>query len=55
MNALIDEFARGRVVREYKSRRSPEASLVATRKEIQRAWLAVGDILIRKRQPELAD
>ena len=31
-----------------------KASLVATRKEVQRAWLAVGDILIRERQPELA-
>lgn len=30
------------------------ASLVATRNEVQRAWLAVGDILIRQRQPELA-
>ena len=28
--------------------------LVSTRKEVRRAWLAVGDILIRERQPELA-
>jgi hypothetical protein len=31
-----------------------KASLVSTRKEVQRAWLAVGDILIREHQPELA-
>jgi relaxase-like protein len=31
-----------------------KASLVATRNEVLRAWLAVGDILIRERQPELA-
>lgn len=31
-----------------------KASLVGTRNEVQRAWLAVGDILIRDRQPELA-
>lgn len=30
------------------------ASLVNTRNEVRRAWLAVGDILIRERQPELA-
>ncbi len=31
-----------------------KASLVNTRNEVRRAWLAVGDILIRVRQPELA-
>jgi MobA/VirD2-like, nuclease domain len=31
-----------------------KASLVNTRNEVRRAWLAVGDILIRERQPELA-
>ena len=31
-----------------------EARLVGTRNEVQRAWLTVGDILIRERQPELA-
>jgi hypothetical protein len=31
-----------------------KAILVATRKEVLRAWLAVGDILIREQQPELA-
>jgi hypothetical protein len=31
-----------------------KASLVGTRNEVRRAWLAVGDILIRERQPELA-
>jgi Relaxase/Mobilisation nuclease domain len=33
---------------------SGKASLVGTRNEVRRAWLAVGDILIRQRQPELA-
>ena len=31
-----------------------KASLINTRNEVRRAWLAVGDILIRQRQPELA-
>lgn len=31
-----------------------KASLVATRNEVRRAWLTVGDILIRERRPELA-
>jgi hypothetical protein len=31
-----------------------KASLVATRNEVRRAWLAVGDIPIRQQQPELA-
>jgi MobA/VirD2-like, nuclease domain len=31
-----------------------KARLVGTRNEVQRAWLAVGDILIREGQPELA-
>jgi hypothetical protein len=29
-------------------------NLVSTRKEVRRAWLAVGDILMREQQPELA-
>src|ERR1700733_9986565 len=47
---VAQELAQGKVGIE-----PGKASLVATRKEIQRAWLAVGDILIRKRQPELAE
>jgi hypothetical protein len=31
-----------------------KTSLVGTRNEVRRAWLAVGDILLRERQPELA-
>jgi hypothetical protein len=31
-----------------------KATLIATRNEVRRAWLAVGDILIREGQPELA-
>jgi hypothetical protein len=31
-----------------------KARLVATRNEVRRAWLMVGEILIRRRQPELA-
>jgi hypothetical protein len=31
-----------------------KASILGTRNEVRRAWLAVGDILIRERQPELA-
>ena len=31
-----------------------KASLVSTRNEVRRAWLAVGDILIQQRQPELS-
>jgi len=31
-----------------------KATLVSTRNEVRRAWLAVGEILIRERQPELA-
>jgi len=30
------------------------ANLVGTRNEVRRAWLSVGDILIRQREPELA-
>jgi type IV secretory pathway VirD2 relaxase len=48
-DAVAQEMAKGKL------RIEPgKASLVATRKEVQRAWLAVGDILIRERQPELA-
>jgi hypothetical protein len=47
--AVAQELARGRL------RIEPgKASLVDTRNEVQRAWLAVGDILIREQQPELA-
>jgi len=31
-----------------------KATLVGTREAVQRAWLAIGDILTRERQPELA-
>jgi hypothetical protein len=31
-----------------------KANLIGTRNELRRAWLTVGDILIRERQPELA-
>jgi hypothetical protein len=47
--AVAQELAQGRL------RVEPgKASLVNTRNEVRRAWLAVGDILIRERQPELA-
>ncbi|HMH29153.1 MAG TPA: hypothetical protein VK580_11250, partial [Steroidobacteraceae bacterium] len=47
--AVAQELAQGKL------RVEPgKASLVAIRKEVLRAWLAVGDILIRERQPELA-
>jgi len=47
--AVAQELAKGRL------QIAPgKASLVATRNEVRRAWLAVGDILIRDRQPELA-
>jgi hypothetical protein len=47
--AVARELAKGKL------RIEPgKASLLATRNEIRRAWLAVGDILIRERQPELA-
>jgi type IV secretory pathway VirD2 relaxase len=47
--AVAQELAKGKL------RIEPgKVSLVSTRNEVQRAWLAVGDILIRERQPELA-
>jgi relaxase-like protein len=47
--AVARELAKGKL------RIEPgKASLVNTRNEVRRAWLAVGDILIRQRQPELA-
>ena len=47
--AVAQELANGRL------RIEPgKANLVDTRNEVRRAWLAVGDILIRQRQPELA-
>jgi hypothetical protein len=47
--AVAQELAKGRLQIE-----PGKASLVATRNEVRRAWLVVGDILIRERQPELA-
>jgi type IV secretory pathway VirD2 relaxase len=47
--AVARELARGKLKIE-----PGKASLVETRNEVRRAWLAVGDILIRQRQPELA-
>ena len=48
--AVAQELAQGRL------RIEPgKASLVNTRNEVRRAWLAVSDILIRERQPELAE
>jgi hypothetical protein len=47
--AVAQELARGKLrIESYKVR------LVSTHKEVQRAWLVVGDILIREGQPELA-
>jgi hypothetical protein len=47
--AVAKQLAQGRL------RIEPgKASLVNTRNEVRRAWLAVGDILIRERQSELA-
>jgi hypothetical protein len=49
VEAVAQELARGKL------RIEPgKASLVNTRNEVRRAWLAVSDILIRQRQPELA-
>jgi Relaxase/Mobilisation nuclease domain len=48
-DSLVQELAKGQL------RIEPgKADLVATRKEVQRAWLAVGDILMRQSQPDLA-
>jgi hypothetical protein len=47
--AVAHELAQGKLRVER-----AKANLVATRKEVLRAWLTVGDILIRERQPELA-
>jgi hypothetical protein len=47
--AVAQELAKGKL------RIEPgKANLVGTRNEVRRAWLAVGDILIRARQPDLA-
>jgi hypothetical protein len=49
VEAVAQEWAQGKL------RTEPgKARLVATRNEVQRAWLAVGDILTRAREPELA-
>jgi Relaxase/Mobilisation nuclease domain len=47
--AVARELAHGRLRIE-----AGRASLVSTRNEVRRAWLAVGDILVRQQQPELA-
>jgi hypothetical protein len=48
-DAVAQELANGKL------RIEPgKASLISTRSEVRRAWLAVGDILIREQQPELA-
>jgi hypothetical protein len=47
--AVAQELAKGKLQIE-----PGKASLVRTRNEVRRAWLTVGDILIRQRQPELA-
>jgi Relaxase/Mobilisation nuclease domain len=47
--AVAEELAKGKLQVE-----SGKASLVNTRNEVRHAWLAVGDILIREREPELA-
>jgi hypothetical protein len=47
--AVVRELAQGKL------RVEPgKVRLVGTRNEVRRAWLAVGDILIRERQPDLA-
>jgi hypothetical protein len=47
--AVVKELGKGKL------RIEPgKASLIATRNEVRRAWLSVGDILIRERQTELA-
>jgi Relaxase/Mobilisation nuclease domain len=46
---VAQELAKGKLKME-----PGKASLVATRHEVLRAWLTVGDILIREREPELA-
>jgi hypothetical protein len=46
---VAQELAQGKLKVE-----SSKASLVSTRNEVRRAWLAVGDVLIREQQPELA-
>jgi hypothetical protein len=46
--AIAQELAKGKL------RTEPgKASLVATRSDVQRAWLAVGDILVRNGYEEL--
>jgi hypothetical protein len=44
-----------RELAEGKLRMEPsKADWVATRDDVRRAWSTIGDILIRRRQPELA-
>jgi len=47
--AVAQELAKGKLQIEL-----GKEGLVRTRNEVRRAWLTVGDILIRERQPELA-
>lgn len=47
--AVAKELAKGKLQIE-----PGKASMVETRNEVQRAWLAIGNILIREQQPELA-
>jgi hypothetical protein len=47
--AVEQELAKGKLQIE-----PGNASLIGTRNEVRRAWLTVGDILIRERQSELA-
>jgi hypothetical protein len=49
IETVAQELAKGKLQIE-----AVKVNLVSTRKEVRRAWLAVGDILIRQRQPELA-
>jgi hypothetical protein len=49
VEAVAQELAQGKLKVE-----ESKAGMVRTRNEVGRAWLAVGDILIRDRQPELA-
>jgi hypothetical protein len=49
VEAVAQELAKGKLQFE-----PGKANLVSTRNEVRRAWIAIGDILIRQRQPELA-
>lgn len=47
--AVARELANGKLRSE-----SGKVTLVSTRNEVRRAWLAIGDILVQEQQPELA-